>query len=81
MLVLLAVVVLGSAILSQPAKRLSDFDQLFYTTIAYDLDRYGVFSNSIFDNVDSTLQVPPAGMFFGPVYPVLVLAAMKVDDR
>jgi hypothetical protein len=81
LLVLLAVVVLGSAILSQPAKRLSNFDQLFYTTIAYDLDRYGVFSNSIFDNVDSTLQAPPAGMFFGPVYPVLVLAAMKVDPR
>jgi 4-amino-4-deoxy-L-arabinose transferase-like glycosyltransferase len=81
LLVLVAVVVLGSAILSKPAKRLSDFDQLFYTTIAYDLDRYGVFSNSIFNNVDSTLQAPPAGMFFGPVYPVLVLAAMKVDPR
>jgi hypothetical protein len=81
LLVLMAVVVLGSTILSQPTKRLSDFDQLFYTTIAYDLDRYGVFSNSIFDNVDSTLQAPPAGMFFGPVYPVLVLAAMKVDPR
>jgi hypothetical protein len=80
-LALAAVVVLGLAILSQPARRLSEFDQLFYVTIAYDLDRYGVFSNSVFDNVDSTEQVPPAGMFFGPVYPSLVLAAMKIDRR
>ncbi|HEY2231674.1 MAG TPA: hypothetical protein VGI22_28830 [Xanthobacteraceae bacterium] len=80
-LALVAMVVLATAILSQPARRLSDFDQLFYVTIAYDLDRYGVFSNSIFDNVDSTVQAPPAGMFFGPVYPTLVLAAMKIDRR
>ena len=81
LLALAAVVVLGAAILSQPARRLSDFDQLFYVTIAFDLDRYGVFTNSIFDNVDSTAQAPPAGMFFGPVYPSLVWAAMKIDGR
>jgi 4-amino-4-deoxy-L-arabinose transferase-like glycosyltransferase len=80
-LALVAMVVLASAILSQPARRLSDFDQLFYVTLAYDLDRYGVFSNSIFDDTDSTQQAPPAGMFFGPVYPTLVLAAMKIDRR
>jgi 4-amino-4-deoxy-L-arabinose transferase-like glycosyltransferase len=80
-LALVAVAVLAAAILSRPARPLSDFDQLFYVTIAYDLDRYGVFSNSIFDNVDSTVQAPPAGMFFGPVYPALVLAAMKIDHR
>src|SRR3981081_3982916 len=81
LLALVAAVVLGLAILSQPARRLSDFDQLFYVTIAFDLDRYGVFSNSVFDNVDSTAQAPPAGMFFGPVYPSLVLVAMRVDRR
>jgi hypothetical protein len=80
-LALVAAAVLGLAILSQPARRLSDFDQLFYVTIAYDLDRYGVFSNSVFDNVDSTVEAPPAGMFFGPVYPALVLVAMKIDHR
>jgi hypothetical protein len=72
---------LAAAILSQPTKRLNDFDQSFYLTIAYDLDRHGIFSNSIFDAVDSTVAAPPPGMFFGPGYPVLVLAAMKLDPR
>src|SRR5262245_42411832 len=72
---------LAVVILAQLTWKLSDFDQLFYTTIAYDLDRYGVFSNGIFDQVDSTLLAPPPGMFFGPVYPLLVLAGMKIDHR
>src|SRR5215216_860213 len=69
------------AIASRPAKRLSDFDQSFYLTIAYDLDRHGVFSNGVFDDVDSTVAKPSAGMFFAPVYPWLVLAATKLDRR
>src|SRR5882757_6646813 len=73
--------VLTAAIMMQPAKRLSDFDQSFYLTIAYDLDRHGVFSNGIFDNTDSTVTAPPPGMFFVPLYPTLVLAAMKIDSR
>jgi len=78
---LLVFAVLVTAILIRPAKWLSDFDQSFYLTIAYDLNHQGVFSNGVFDKVDSTAQAPPAGMFFGPVYPSLVWAAMKIDGR
>ena len=63
---------------SRPEKRLNDFDQSFYLTIAYDLEHHGVFSNGPFAKVDSTVARPPPGMFFGPLYPTLVLAAMKL---
>jgi hypothetical protein len=69
------------AITSQREKRLTDFDQAFYLTIAYDLSHHGVFSNGVFDDVDSTKAVPPPGMFFGPIYPALVYLAMKADPR
>ena len=78
---LLSFLVLWVAIHLQPDKRLVDFDQSFYLTIAYDLDRHGVFSNGVFDNTDSVSRAPPPGMFFGPGYPWLVLGAMKVDPR
>jgi hypothetical protein len=78
-LVVFAVLVV--AITSRPAKRLLDFDQSFYLTIAYDLDRHGVFSNGVFDDVDSTSARPPPGMFFSPLYPWMVLGAMKLDSR
>ncbi len=73
--------VLAIAIASRPTKRLNDFDQSFYLTIAFDLLRHQVFSNGIFDDTDSTVRPPPPGMFFGPVYPVLVAAIMKADPR
>jgi len=73
--------VLVTAIVTRLPKTLSDFDQSFYLTIAYDLNRHGVFSNGVFDNVDSTREVPPPGMFFVPGYPLVVLAAMKLDAR
>jgi hypothetical protein len=73
--------VLALAITGKPTKRLNDFDQSFYLTIAYDLDRHGVFSNGIFDDVDSTKAAPLPGMFFAPLYPALVLAATKIDAR
>jgi hypothetical protein len=69
------------AIASRPTKRLIDFDQSFYLTIAYDLARYGVFTNGVFDAVDSTTAPPPPGMFFSPLYPWLVVGAMKLDPR
>ena len=72
---------LGLLIARQPAWKLTDFDQHFYTKLAYDLDKYGVFSNGPFNSVDSTITAPAPGMFFGPAYPVLVLAAMKLDQR
>jgi hypothetical protein len=80
-LVLLAFVTLATAILLRPAKWLSDFDQSFYLTIAYDVVHHGVFSNGVFDKVDSARAAPPPGRFFGPVYPALVVAAMKLDSR
>lgn len=73
--------ILASAIFIRPEKRLLDFDQSFYLTIAHDLSRWGVFSNGIFDTVDSTVTRPPSGMFFVPVYPALVYLAMKADPR
>jgi hypothetical protein len=73
--------VLAVAISSRPTKRLNDFDQSFYLTIAFDLLRHQVFSNGIFDDTDSTLRSPPPGMFFGPIYPALVAAIIKVDPR
>jgi hypothetical protein len=80
-LVLLTFATLATAILLRPAKWLSDFDQSFYLTIAYDMVHHGVFSNGVFDQVDSTQQAPPPGRFFGPVYPALVVAAMQIDPR
>src|SRR5215467_13391021 len=77
----LAFAVLATAITLRLPKSLSDFDQSFYVTIAYDLDRHGVFSNGVFDNVDSTRETPRPGMFFVPGYPLVVLAAMKLDPR
>jgi hypothetical protein len=73
--------ILVTAILIRPPKWLSDFDQSFYLTIAYDLNHHGVFSNGVFDKVNSTAAVPPPGMFFGPVYPWLIVAATKVGAR
>jgi 4-amino-4-deoxy-L-arabinose transferase-like glycosyltransferase len=78
---LLSFAVLVTAITSQRPKALNDFDQSFYVMIAYDLERHGVFSNGIFDNVDSTGKAPPPGMFFAPGYPLLILAVMKLDVR
>jgi hypothetical protein len=76
-----AFAVLSFTILNRPAWKLLDFDQGFYVTIAYDLDKHSVFSNGPFAKADSTLARPPPGMFFGPLYPTLVLAAMKLDPR
>jgi 4-amino-4-deoxy-L-arabinose transferase-like glycosyltransferase len=80
-LFVLALAVLGALIVSKPTRNLQDFDEPFYVTLAYDLDRYGVFSNGFFSGVDDTAEQPPAGMFFGPAYPALVAAVMKLDSR
>jgi 4-amino-4-deoxy-L-arabinose transferase-like glycosyltransferase len=80
-LFVLALVTLGTLIVTKPTRNLQDFDQPFYVTLAYDLDRYGVFSNGPFSGIDDTTTAPPPGMFFGPVYPALVVAVMKLDPR
>jgi hypothetical protein len=72
---------IGLSILNQPDWKLRDFDQVFYVTIAYDLDRYGTFSDGIFDPVDSSVEPAQPGMFFGPVFPFMVLGVMKLDQR
>ena len=72
---------LATAILLRTPKWLSDFDQSFYITVAYDLVHHGVFSNGVFDTVDSTRETPPPGRFFAPVYPAVVAALMKLDPR
>ncbi len=79
--VVVSLLAIGVSILTRPDWKLRDFDQVFYVTIAYDLDRYGIFSDGIFDPVDSSVQPAQPGMFFGPVFPVMVLAVMKLDHR
>src|SRR5215470_4029377 len=71
--------VLAAAILTRPPKGLADFDQAFYLAIAYDLDHHGVFSNGIIDDVNGTAATPSPGMFFGPLYPWLIVAMTKID--
>ena len=83
---LFSFVVLGVLILNRPVPVLQDYDQPFYITVGYDLYRWGVFSNGIVADSESKTDTdsntrPPPGMFFGPVYPVLVYAAMKLDPR
>jgi hypothetical protein len=73
--------ILATAILLRTPKWLSDFDQSFYITVAYDLVHHGVFSNGVFDKVDSTREAPPPGRFFAPLYPAVVAALMKFDPR
>ena len=80
----LSLIIICGLILARPVTTLQDFDQPIYITIAYDLDRYGTFSNGIYADADSDIDStipPPAGMFFGPVYPMLVYAAMQLDPR
>src|SRR5215472_13275646 len=79
--VVVSLLTIGLSILVRPDWKLRDFDQVFYVTIAYDLDRYGIFSDGIFDPVDSSVQPAQPGMFFGPVFPAMVLAVMKLDPR
>jgi hypothetical protein len=83
---LFSFMVICGLILTRPIATLQDFDQPLYITIAYDLDRYGTFSNGIYADAESDTDMdsttrPPAGMFYGPIYPVLVYAAMQLDPR
>ena len=79
--------VLAAAILARPPKWLNDFDQSFYLTIAYDIKHHGVFSDGhvLRDvggwEVNSTVAAPPPGIFFGPLYPWLIVGATTIDAR
>ena len=78
---LAAFAALAILILSRPDRDLYDFDGSFYVSIAYDLDKYGVFSDGLFAQGDSSVARPAPGMFFGPVFPLLVYTAMQLDPR
>src|SRR5882757_3400906 len=78
---LLIFAIFAAAILTRPPKGLSEFDQAYYLTLAYDLEHHGVFSNGVLDDVNSTIAVPPPGMFFGPLYPWLIVGVSKIDAR
>ena len=62
---IVAFAILSGLVLSKPARNLQDFDQVFYATLAYDLDRYGVFSNGPFSGVDGTVTPPPPACSLG----------------
>jgi len=69
------------AVFSRGPYELSAFDGEVYLSIAYDLDRHGVFSNGALDGTDSSRLRPEPGMFYTPVYPALLALAMRLDPR
>src|SRR5262249_61461213 len=73
--------VLAAAILTRPPKPLDDFDQPFYLTVAYDLIHRGVFSNGFIKLGNTAGATPSPGMFFGPLYPLLIAGVAKIDAR
>jgi hypothetical protein len=60
-------------------RTLDVFDQPFYATTAWDLLRHGTYSDGVFDEIDSSRDVPPPGMFLGPGYPLLLAGMMVLD--
>jgi hypothetical protein len=81
---LVAAVVFGflaATLLTREPPPIEGFDQSFYYTIAYDLDRHHTYTNGIFGPSGSETEAPPPGMFFMPLYPTLVWAVMQVDGR
>lgn len=75
----LCLLVLLGAGLRAPPRELTHGDSYFYTTTAWDLLRWGTFSDGFFDRVDSAVSPPPPGMFLGPGYPVLLAGVMLLD--
>ena len=71
---------LASAILTRPPKALTEFDQPLYFSVASDLIHYGVFSNGWFGDDERTAAGPKPGMFFGPLYPWMIVALAKIDS-
>ena len=72
-------VLMGLGAATRP-RTLDVFDQRFYVMTAWDLVEHGVYSNGYFDEVDSSEEVPPPGMFLGPGYPLLLAALMEADS-
>ena len=74
-------VFLTVTLLTREPPAIEGFDQGFYLTIAYDLDRHHTYTNGIFGPAGSETEAPPPGMFFMPLYPMLEWALMQVDAR
>jgi hypothetical protein len=72
---------LTTAILTRPEKTLTQFDQPQYFTVVSDMIRYGVYSNGWFANYEPDGVTPKPGMFYGPLYPLMIFAAAKADPR
>jgi hypothetical protein len=72
---------LATAILTRPSKTLTQFDQPLYFTVASDILHHGVFSNGWFGDRERTNARPAPGMFFGPLYPWMIVAVAKADPR
>jgi hypothetical protein len=72
--------VLAVAILTRPQKTLTEFDQPQYFTVASDVMHYGVFSNGWFAD-NGPAGAPKPGMFYGPLYPWMIVALAKADPR
>src|ERR1041385_7782961 len=73
--------VLTAAILTRPPKTLTEFDQPLYFSVASDLIHYGVFGNGWFADGERAGAEPEPGMFFGPVYPWMIVLLAKADPR
>jgi hypothetical protein len=73
--------VLSAAILTRAPKPLKQFDQPFYFSVASDLIHYGTFSNGWIGKDERTSAGPVPGMFFGPVYPAMIVAVAKLDPH
>jgi hypothetical protein len=65
----------------QTGSSVEDFDQSFYFSIAHDLERYGVYSNGVFGSPGTEAAPPKPGMFFMPLYPLVIWGAMQIDKR
>jgi hypothetical protein len=76
-----AFVLFAWTLLERDPPNISESDQVFYHSIAYDLHRYGVFSNGIWGPAGHANQAPPAGMMYVPLYPAVIWAGMQVDAR
>jgi hypothetical protein len=74
-------VFLASTLLSRDPPDISESDQVFYHSIAFDLHSHGVFTNGVWGPAGSEQQPPPAGMMYMPLYPALVWFAMQIDER
>src|ERR1043165_1181966 len=72
---------LAVTLLSRDPPNISESDQVFYHSIAFDLDKYGVFTNGVWGAAGSEKEPPPAGMMYMPLYPALVWLGMQLDEN